>query len=75
MVGKKITMYFKFAGVVSTQEVEIIDFNDDNVEISSKWTSYKSGMEEHGIFSRKTGKCLNDNITFGAERYIDPIVQ
>ena len=67
-------MYFKFAGVVSSEEVEIIDFNDDNVEISSEWTSDISGVKEYGKFSRKTGKCLNDNTSFGARRYIDPII-
>lgn len=69
--GQKIKMYFRCAGVVSEEEREVIAFNDKTITTDETLHPDKGG-EENEVFDRKTGKCLNDNTSFGGRRYIDP---
>jgi hypothetical protein len=70
--GEKIKMYFSVAGMKSYNKVTIKEFTDTTITITDTWHADKSGVEENGIFDRKTGKCLNDNTNMGASRYIKP---
>lgn len=67
-VGDKITMYFKFAGVVSEEKLRIMNLTETTLELEEE-TSYG----EYRTFDRITGECLNDNTYLGAQRYIKPI--
>lgn len=71
--GTKIKMHFHCAGVTSNEEVTIKSVDEKTITITDTWHSDKSGEEENGMFDRKTGKCLNDNTSFGARRTIDPM--
>lgn len=71
--GQTITMYFSMAGRVSKEDVTVRSVRKDGtITIEDEWHSDESGKEEYGRFDLKTGKCLNDNTSFGASRYIDP---
>jgi len=70
-VGDKVNFTFKCFGIVSVEETEVIDVDGDMITVSDTWTSDKSGQEENGKFSIKSGKCLNDNTSFGASRCLD----
>jgi len=62
-VGDKITLNFHCAGVTSHEEMTILEFDNKTVTTDD--------CEEGRIFDRKTGKCLNDNASFGAKRTIN----
>lgn len=70
--GDKITMYFKMAGVTSTEKRKILAIDKNTITTENEITPDGSDERENEIFSRTTGKCLNDNTTFGASRSIDP---
>lgn len=69
--GKKITLYFHAAGVIS-EEDRIIKDIDAKVITTDTTLHPDKGGEEYERFDRKTGKCLNDNTIFGCKRRIDP---
>ena len=62
-------MYFFMAGVVSEEELEVIEIDEDTVTLNEEGTD-DEGNEVFRKFDRKTGKCLNDNTWMGARRYI-----
>ena len=70
-IGQKIKLYFKCAGVTSTEKRAVYDFDEKTITTNETLHPDKGG-EEYEKFDRKTGKCLNDNTTFGGSRYIDP---
>ena len=66
--GDNITMFFHCFGITSEEECKIIDFDEKTLSINSY-----TNDDEPRVFIRKTGRCLNDNTTFGAARTIKPI--
>lgn len=69
--GQKIKLFFRCAGCVS-EESRIIKSFDEKTIITTTTISPDCGGEEYEMFNRKTGKCKNDNTSFGASRYIEP---
>ena len=61
-----IEMKFHCAGVVSTENLQVME--EDALRIS-----LKRGEDTVWIFTKKTGKCINDNNFGGAYRTITPI--
>ncbi|TXG80803.1 MAG: hypothetical protein E6R13_07555 [Spirochaetes bacterium] len=62
--GDKVTMLFHSMGMVSQEELTIIEINETEIVTSETFGS----NDEYRKFSRKTGKCLNDTTTFGSYR-------
>lgn len=63
---KKIKMSFHCAGVTSFEDLKVMSENDTTIEL-------ERGEGVVWIFNKKTGKCLNDETSFGARRTIEPI--
>lgn len=61
-VGDTVTMYFHMIGLTSEETFAVVEVTDDTVT-----------LENEKIFSRKTGRCLNDDNAFGASRTIRPV--
>lgn len=60
-IGNTIIMHFHCAGVVLDEEWEVTDVSDKHIYL------------ENWIFDKTSGRCINDDNTFGARRTIDPI--
>lgn len=65
IVGKDYNMFFFFGGITTTEKIEVMEVTDEFVFLARGSTSTWQ-------FSRKTGKCLNDNTFMGARRFIKP---
>lgn len=63
-VGDEIKMYFYAFGVTSESNNKILRYDDETVTIDDG--------DNGRTFSRKTGRCLNDNTFGGAMRTINP---
>ena len=61
-IGDKIVMFFHCAGLVSKEECEITNFDNETVELDDQW-----------IFNKSDGTCINDNTFMGAKRTIESI--
>lgn len=68
-IGQKITINFHCAGVVSQEQLKIIDIQGD-VLITDETFNGDNG-EEKRKFNSITGKCLNDSNYFGSKRTIE----
>ena len=66
-VGQNLTMYFNLGGMTSDEETEIVEITDNYIFL-------KRDEEREWKFSKKSGKCMNDNTEMGASRTIDIIV-
>lgn len=62
-IGNKAVMIFKMGGIASEEECTIIAVNGDNIQLDTD-----EDPDKCKIFCTKTGKCLNDDTTFGASR-------
>jgi len=62
-IGDDIIMFFHCAGLVSEEEWEVTNIDENTIELGNEWN-----------FDKKTGKCLNDNNMFGAKRTIKPLL-
>lgn len=63
-----ITVFFRCCGVTSNEEETVIKEDADYI-----WIEDANPSGDSYKFDKKTGRCLNDNTTFGASRFITPI--
>jgi hypothetical protein len=62
---RQIKMFFHCAGVTSKEDVDVVDENDRDITVDD------SGVSR--TFSKKSGRCINDENFAGAYRTISPI--
>lgn len=67
-MSKTLTMNFHLAGVVSHEDYDVINEDEKTITLGDL-----NNSETEWVFNKKTGKCLNDDTTFGARRSIKPI--
>lgn len=68
--GDVVTMCFCFAGVTSEAEVLVTRVTKNFIEIDDWVTPDGKNDDERARFDPKTGRCLNENTSFGANRII-----
>ncbi len=62
-VGDMARMAFHMGGLITYENMEVIDVDGDNILLDKG-----SGIEDAWMFNVKTGNCLNDNNFLGAFR-------
>ena len=72
-VGDKIKIYFRTFGAMSIETRTIVGIDKNTITTDEELWPNDSNERENEIFSRLTGKCLNDNTAFGVSRSIDPL--
>lgn len=70
-IGSTIDLYFTMGGVTSVEKRMVVGLDRNTITTDNEITPDNSSERENEIFSRTTGKCLNDNTSFGARRSID----
>lgn len=64
--GDKVTMLFHCAGVVSEEEVTVMNVDGCTIAVDDIFDTEFG--EAYRLFNTNTGKCLNDSNYFGAKR-------